>query len=137
MLMLDPVTFLLQEPDVAHNFLYREVRKQRTAALVLVHFRSKNNDHFTKTGSGQTSIKTQKESGGVVFLQPEKGSVVQAFFKYFVATELHVGTLLVHAHTHTRTHRHVFIMHTCTHTCTQTDSSSEWVDPLGGRAASA
>ena len=65
-------------------------------------------------------------------MQPEKGSVVQAFFKYFVATELHVGTLLVHAHTHTRTHRHVFTMHTCTHTCTQTDSSSEWVDPLGG-----
>ena len=44
-LLLDPVSLMLQEPDVAHNFLYRD---------------------------------------------PAQGSAVQAFFKYFVATELHV-----------------------------------------------
>ena len=44
-LLLDPVSVMLQEPDVAHNFLYRS---------------------------------------------PDQGSMIQAFFKYFVATELHV-----------------------------------------------
>ena len=52
MLLLDPVSVMLQEPDIAHNFLYRE---------------------------------------------PEQGSVVQAFFKYFVATELHIANTL-HRH---------------------------------------
>ena len=42
---------MLQEPDVAHNFLYRST---------------------------------------------DQGSLVQAFFKYFVATELHVRTILRH-----------------------------------------
>lgn len=49
-LLLDPVSLMLQEPDVAHNFLYRE---------------------------------------------PGLGSpAVQTFFKYFVATELHVRAML-------------------------------------------
>jgi pimeloyl-ACP methyl ester carboxylesterase len=50
-LLLDPVSLMLQEPDVAHNFLYRST---------------------------------------------DQGSLVQAFFKYFVATELHVRTILRH-----------------------------------------
>lgn len=56
MLLLDPVSLMLQEPDVAHNFLYRD---------------------------------------------PDQGSAVQAFFKYFVATELHVrAKLSLHDCTH-------------------------------------